>query len=110
MSESVFTHLGLYMIDLVGQSLFTLVLEQDRLDVTESLALDCMRHTYLSGLRKLTVLFLAEDIYRQRSFFCQVRSAKGKRPNGRTKSPGQKVNSGCSYYSLTMFYIGCAEL
>jgi hypothetical protein len=72
-SESVFSHLGLYMVDLVGQSLFTLVLEQDRVDVTESLALD------------------TEDIYRQRSFFCQVRSAKGKRPNGRTKSPGQKL-------------------
>lgn len=38
-SESVVTHLGLYMVDIVGQSLFSLVEEQDHEDVKDALAI-----------------------------------------------------------------------
>ncbi|XP_062502981.1 uncharacterized protein LOC134179954 isoform X2 [Corticium candelabrum] len=90
------------MVDLVGLSLLNLVTEQDR---------DTVKETLTGG----------EYLFGYRSFFCQVRSAKGKRPNGRTKSPGRKLvyvsgrirqhilNSGNSESEM-LYFVGIAQV
>ncbi|XP_065833366.1 single-minded homolog 1-like isoform X2 [Oscarella lobularis] len=69
-SESAFDYLGIYMIDLIGRPLRNLVVSEDLDSVASNLS--------------------CTD-FGCRTFFCRMKSAKGKRPNGRTRSPGQKL-------------------